>query len=127
MDSDDDVNLISKDSVAVGQEFVNKVEVNYCSLCRDYIPLLRTSKDEKAVADHCKSKKHLKWYYQSKKKDEIELTQTKTKSEGDPMEEDEEGEPSKKLTSSDKDESNMPAAKKNKANENSDDSKKFKR
>lgn len=52
----------------VGLEFVNKVEVNYCSLCREY--LLRTSKDEKIISDHCKSKKHLKWYYQSKKKDE---------------------------------------------------------
>lgn len=52
----------------VGQEFVNKIEVNYCSLCREY--LLRTSKDEKIISDHCKSKKHLKWFYQSKKKDE---------------------------------------------------------
>lgn len=55
-------------STAVGQDFVTKVEVNYCSLCREY--LLRSSNDEKAISDHCKSKKHLKWYYQSKKKDE---------------------------------------------------------
>lgn len=126
MDSEYDADLLfSKDTVAVGQEFVNKVEVNYCSLCRDYIPL-RTPKNEKAVADHCKSKKHLKWYFQSKKKDEIELTQLKTKSEVDPMEE-EEADASKKVTSSEKDESNTPAAAKNKANENTEDSKKFKR
>jgi hypothetical protein len=53
---------------AVGMQFVNKIEVNYCSLCREY--LNRNSKDEKVIADHCKSKKHLKWYYQSKKRDE---------------------------------------------------------
>lgn len=65
---DEDEEFDPKDTEAVGQEFVNKIEVNYCSLCREY--LLRTSKDEKVIADHCKSKKHLKWYYQSKKKDE---------------------------------------------------------
>lgn len=53
---------------AVGMEFVNKIEVNYCSLCREY--LARSSKDERIIGDHCKSKKHLKWYYQSKKKEE---------------------------------------------------------
>jgi hypothetical protein len=55
-------------STAVGQDFVTKVEVNYCSLCREY--LLRSTNDEKIISDHCKSKKHLKWFYQSKKKDE---------------------------------------------------------
>lgn len=58
---------------------MNKVEVNYCSLCREY--LTRTSKDEKIISDHCKSKKHLKWYYQSKKKeDEKEKAAAKAKS-----------------------------------------------
>lgn len=65
-------------SASVGQEFVNKVEVNYCSLCREY--LSRGLKDDKIIADHCKSKKHLKWYYQSKKKDEKELLKAKRSS-----------------------------------------------
>lgn len=66
---DEDEEFDSAES-ALGQEFVNKIEVNYCSLCREY--LTRTSKDEKIIADHCKTKRHLKWYYQSKKKDEAE-------------------------------------------------------
>lgn len=57
---------------ASGQDFVNKIEVNYCSLCREYLP--RISKDDaKVIADHCKTKRHLKWYYQSKKKEESDL------------------------------------------------------
>lgn len=66
-------------TAAVGQDFVNKVEVNYCSLCREY--LSRSSKDDKIITDHCKSKKHLKWYYQSKKKDEKELSKAKLAAE----------------------------------------------
>lgn len=62
---------------AVGTEFVNKIEVNYCSLCREY--LARSSKDEKIIGDHCKSKKHLKWYFQSKKKDEKDSAAAKEK------------------------------------------------
>lgn len=53
---------------AAGQDFVNKIEVNYCSLCREY--LSRSSNDAKIITEHCKTKKHLKWYNQSKKKDE---------------------------------------------------------
>jgi tRNA-dihydrouridine synthase len=63
MEEDDE-----QESGTLGHEFINKIEVNYCSLCREY--LSRNSKDEKVISDHCKSKKHLKWYYQSKKKDE---------------------------------------------------------
>lgn len=80
----DDEDFESKDTDAVGQEFVNKIEVNYCSLCREY--LLRTAKDEKIISDHCKSKKHLKWYYQSKKKDEIKQSALKAKSAEEEME-----------------------------------------
>lgn len=79
----DDEEFESKQSEAVGQDFVTKVEVNYCSLCRDY--LLRTSKDEKIISDHCKSKKHLKWYYQSKKKDEIKQSALKAKNAEEAM------------------------------------------
>lgn len=53
---------------AAGQDFVNKIEVNYCSLCREY--LTRGSNDAKIIAEHCKTKKHLKWYNQSKKKED---------------------------------------------------------
>lgn len=38
-------------------------------MCREY--LLRSSNDEKIIAEHCKSKKHIKWYNQSKKKEII--------------------------------------------------------
>lgn len=80
----DDEEFDGKDTEAVGQEFVNKIEVNYCSLCREY--LLRTSKDEKIISDHCKSKKHLKWFYQSKKKDEIKMSAMKAKNAEEAME-----------------------------------------
>lgn len=53
---------------AAGQDFVNKIEVNYCSLCREY--LTRSSNDAKIITEHCKTKKHLKWYNQSKKKED---------------------------------------------------------
>lgn len=73
MDDDDDDD--AQEAEPVGREFVNKIEVNYCSLCRDY--LLRGSRDEKIIADHCKSKKHLKWYNQSKKRDEKRASDVK--------------------------------------------------
>lgn len=66
-------------SSALGEEFVNKIEVNYCSLCREY--LTRTSKDEKVIGDHCKTKRHLKWYYQSKKKSDLQKAEA-SKEEG---------------------------------------------
>lgn len=53
---------------AAGQDYVNKIEVNYCSLCREY--LTRSSNDAKIITEHCKTKKHLKWYNQSKKKED---------------------------------------------------------
>lgn len=53
---------------AAGQDFVNKIEVNYCYLCREY--LTRGSNDAKIITEHCKTKKHLKWYNQSKKKED---------------------------------------------------------
>lgn len=73
MDDDDDED--AQETEPVGSEFVNKIEVNYCSLCRDY--LLRGSRDEKIIADHCKSKKHLRWYNQSKKRDEKRASDAK--------------------------------------------------
>lgn len=64
---------------AVGTEFVNKIEVNYCSLCREY--LTRSSSDDRVITDHCKSKKHLKWYFQSKKREEKSLAEKERKAE----------------------------------------------
>lgn len=66
-------------------EFVNKVEVNYCSLCRDYIPSIHASKEEKTILEHCRSKKHLKWYYQSKNKDDVDPKFCKSKNEDEPL------------------------------------------
>lgn len=107
---------------------MNKVEVNYCSLCRDYIPLLRTSKDEKVVADHCKSKKHLKWYFQSKKKDETELNILKAKSGNDPMEEDAAQDVSRKSALSEKNnESTVTTVARDKDDNSEESPRKFKR
>jgi hypothetical protein len=97
---------------AVGTEFVNKIEVNYCSLCREY--LSRSSNDERVIADHCKSKKHLKWYYQSKKK-EAKSPAKKTDETGETSKEDvtstsiQEGEKAKK--SSEKEEKSIEISK----------------
>jgi hypothetical protein len=67
----EDEEFDSKDQItSAGKEFVNKVEVNYCSLCREYLRVACFSNEEKIITDHCKSKKHLKWYFKSKKKDE---------------------------------------------------------
>lgn len=117
------------DATPVGQEFVNKVEVNYCSLCRDYIPMLRTSKDEKVILDHCKSKKHLKWYYQSKKKDETQANASKAKSGDEPKDGDTATGNSKKSVSLEKDkEISATVAAQDNGNEVSEEpSKKFKR
>lgn len=83
MDDDDED---AQEAEPVGSEFVNKIEVNYCSLCRDY--LLRGSRDEKIIADHCKSKKHLRWYNQSKKRDEKRASDAKTVNGGEGSKED---------------------------------------
>lgn len=55
-------------SKLLGKEFIAKVEVNYCSLCREY--LSRRLDDEKAIAEHCKSKLHQKYFNQRKREDE---------------------------------------------------------
>lgn len=62
-----------------GREYVTKVEVNYCSLCREY--LSRRSDDEKAIVDHCKLKRHQNWYQQSKKENEKKLKSATKSSE----------------------------------------------
>lgn len=52
----------------LGKEYIAKVEVNYCSLCREY--LSRRNDDDKVIADHCKSTMHQKYYNQRKKDNE---------------------------------------------------------
>lgn len=69
----------SNDSASVGKEFVNKVEVNYCSLCREYLP--RSFNDDKVITEHCKVKKHIKWFNLSKKKGDTS-SPSKAKGEG---------------------------------------------
>jgi hypothetical protein len=52
----------------LGKEFIAKIEVNYCSLCREY--LSRRSDEEKAIVEHCKSKLHQKYVNQRKRDNE---------------------------------------------------------
>lgn len=62
----------------MGREYVTKVEVNYCSLCREY---LSRRDDEKVIADHCKLKRHQNWYQQYKKDNEKKLKSSTKSSE----------------------------------------------
>lgn len=52
-----------------GNEFVTKIEVQYCSICRIY--LKRTVDEELVVTEHCRTIQHLKWYALSEKRREI--------------------------------------------------------
>lgn len=65
----------------LGKEFIAKVEVNYCSLCREY--LSRRTDEENALAEHCKSKLHQKYFNQRKREDEKKAkTSTKESTDG---------------------------------------------
>lgn len=55
----------SEEPKLIGKDYISKVEVNYCSLCRDYLP--RRNDEVKAIADHCKTKEHQKYYNQLKR------------------------------------------------------------
>lgn len=52
-----------------GNEFISKVEVNYCSICRIY--LKRAVNEELVITEHCRTIPHLKWYALSEKRREI--------------------------------------------------------
>lgn len=52
-----------------GNEFITKVEVNYCSICRIY--LKRADDEELIITEHCRTIPHLKWYALSEKRREI--------------------------------------------------------
>lgn len=54
-DDSDDVD----DETVIGGEHVKKVEVQFCDLCNMYLP---RRDDEKNVANHCKTRAHLKLY-----------------------------------------------------------------
>lgn len=58
-DDDDDSDDVDEDTV-IGGEHVKKVEVQYCDLCRMYLP--RRDEPEKVLAQHCKTRSHLKLY-----------------------------------------------------------------
>lgn len=50
----------SKQMIKVGAEYIKRVEVQYCELCKVYLP--RTENSERAVALHCSTRSHLKRY-----------------------------------------------------------------
>ncbi|XP_071644719.1 uncharacterized protein [Temnothorax longispinosus] len=49
-----------KQMIKVGAEYIKRVEVQYCELCKVYLP--RSENIERAVALHCSTRSHLKRY-----------------------------------------------------------------
>ncbi|XP_032688591.1 zinc finger CCCH domain-containing protein 13-like isoform X2 [Odontomachus brunneus] len=49
-----------KQMIKVGAEYIKRVEVQYCELCKIYLP--RSENTERAVALHCSTRSHLKRY-----------------------------------------------------------------
>lgn len=49
--------------IKVGAEYIKRVEVQYCELCKVYLP--RSENTERAVALHCSTRSHLKRYITS--------------------------------------------------------------
>ncbi|XP_011645932.1 uncharacterized protein LOC105432700 isoform X2 [Pogonomyrmex barbatus] len=50
----------SKQMIKVGAEYIKRVEVQYCELCKSYLP--RSENTERAIALHCSTRSHLKRY-----------------------------------------------------------------
>jgi len=50
-----------KQMIKVGAEYIKRVEVQYCELCKVYLP--RSENTERAVALHCSTRSHLKRYF----------------------------------------------------------------
>lgn len=48
------------DNSNVGEEFIRRVEVFYCEVCRIYLP--RHSDHERVLRIHCRTKNHLRCY-----------------------------------------------------------------
>lgn len=49
-----------KQMIKVGAEYIKRVEVQYCELCKVYLP--RSENTERALALHCSMRSHLKRY-----------------------------------------------------------------
>ncbi|XP_043471180.1 DBIRD complex subunit ZNF326 isoform X3 [Leptopilina heterotoma] len=50
----------TKQMIKVGSEYIKRVEVQFCELCKVYLP--RSENNERAVALHCSTRSHLKRY-----------------------------------------------------------------
>uniref|UniRef100_A0A0C9R0F9 Pep_3 protein n=1 Tax=Fopius arisanus TaxID=64838 RepID=A0A0C9R0F9_9HYME len=50
----------TKQMIKVGAEYIKRVEVQFCELCKVYLP--RNENSERAVALHCSTRSHLKRY-----------------------------------------------------------------
>ncbi|XP_017893046.1 uncharacterized protein LOC108632776 isoform X3 [Ceratina calcarata] len=50
----------SKQMIKVGAEYIKRVEVQFCELCKVYLP--RSENSERAIALHCSTRSHLKRY-----------------------------------------------------------------
>lgn len=50
----------NKQMIKVGAEYIKRVEVQFCELCKMYLP--RNDNGERAVALHCSTRSHLKRY-----------------------------------------------------------------
>lgn len=48
----------TKQMIKVGAEYIKRVEVQFCELCKVYLP--RNENAERAVALHCSTRSHLK-------------------------------------------------------------------
>ncbi|KAL7026018.1 hypothetical protein ACKWTF_013744 [Chironomus riparius] len=67
---DETENLNTSDTL-VGNEFVEKIEAYYCSLCHDFAHDHRgNDADEKLIKDHCKTRRHINRYQDHKKNEE---------------------------------------------------------
>lgn len=53
-----------KEKINVGAEYVKKIEVHYCDLCRVY--LSRYESPERAIKNHCRGRMHLQRYVRRK-------------------------------------------------------------
>lgn len=50
----------SKQMIKVGAEYIKRIEVQFCELCKMYLP--RSENSERAIALHCSTRSHLKRY-----------------------------------------------------------------
>jgi hypothetical protein len=66
-------NLDTSDTL-LGNEYIEKVEAFYCSLCHDFAYNHRTNDDdEKLIKDHCKTRRHINRYQDHKKDEEKKI------------------------------------------------------